>query len=413
MEYMAETNSPWGRVTDGGTVEVRLGDQWHSVGAYPDVSPEEALAHYERKFADLRSQVDLVEQRHKANAPAKDLKRSLSKLSTELETPTCVGDIETLRQRVTRLLETIDELAVAQSAEREKAVEEAIGQREQIVQKIEALASTPAEKIRWKDAGVSVDELFTEWKTHQKDGPRLPKSVGDDLWKRFRAARNTLDRGRRAHFQARDKATKEAKSVKRELIEKAQALSEKGAAGIPAYRELLEQWKKAPRASRSVDDQLWAQFKAAGDVLYQAKTAQVEAEDEANKENGEKKQALVDEHAAILKLTDHREAVERLRLFHDKFRQIGPVPRSQVKAIDAQVKKYDQHVKKLEQEHWDKSNPEKQARSQSFLDQIDQQIADLENKKASAEQNGDKKSAESLAAEIDTKVAWRRVLTDA
>ncbi len=410
---MAESTSPWGRVTDGGTVEVRLGDQWHSVGAYPDVTAEEALAHYERKFSDLLAQVDLVEQRHKANAPAKDLKRSLTKLSKELETPTSVGDIESLRTRVASLLETIDELASAQSAEREKAVEEAIAHREGIVQKIEALAATPAEKIRWKDAGATVDELFTEWKNHQKDGPRLPKATADALWKRFRSARNTLDRGRRAHFQARDKATKEAKAVKRELIEKAQGLAEKGAAGIPAYRELLEQWKKAPRASRSVDDQLWAQFKAAGDVLYQAKTAEAEAEDEANKENGEKKQALVDEYADILTMTDHREAVERLRLFHDKFRQIGPVPRSQLKPIDAQVKKFDQHVKKLEQEHWDKSNPEKQARSQSFLDQIDQQIVDLENQKASAEENGDKKSVETLTAEIETKVAWRRVLTDA
>jgi hypothetical protein len=410
---MAETNSPWGRVTDGGTVEVRLGDQWHSVGAYPDVSPEEALAHYERKFSDLLAQVDLVEQRHKANAPAKDLKRSLGKLSTELETPTCVGDIESLRTRVAGLLEKMDELASAQSAEREKAAEEAIAHREGIVQKIETLAATPLEKIRWKDAGATVDELFAEWKAHQKDGPRLPKATADALWKRFRAARNTLDRGRRAHFQARDKATKEAKTVKRELIEKAQGLAEKGAAGIPAYRELLEQWKKAPRASRSVDDQLWSQFKAAGDVLYQAKTAQAEAEDEANRENGDKKQALVDEYADIVTLTDHREAVERLRLFHDKFRQIGPVPRSRLKAIDAQVKKFDQHVKKLEQEHWDKSNPEKQARSQSFLDQIDEQIVELEHKKANAEENGDKKSVESLTAEIETKVAWKRVLTDA
>ena len=410
---MADSTSPWGRVTDGGTVEVRLGDQWHSVGAYPDASPEEALAHYERKFSDLLAQVDLVEQRQKANAPAKDLKRSLTKLTAELETPTCVGDIESLRARVASLLQTIDELASAQSAEREKAVEQAITHREGIVQKIEALAATPSDKIRWKDAAATVDELFTEWKTHQKDGPRLPKATADELWKRFRTARNSLDRGRRAHFQARDKATKEAKTVKRDLIDKAQGLAEKGAAGIPAYRELLEQWKKAPRASRSVDDQLWAQFKAAGDVLYQAKNAQIEAEDEANKENGEKKQALVEEFADILTLSTHREAVERLRAFHDKFRQIGPVPRSQLKNLDAQVKKFDQHVKKLEQEHWDKSNPEKQARSQSFLDQIDQQIVDLEHQKATAEENGDKKSVESLTAELETKVAWRRVLTDA
>ena len=130
MEYMAENGTPWGRVADNGTVEVRLGDQWHSVGAYPDVSADEALAHYERKFADLAAQVDLVEQRHKVNAPAKDLKRSLTKLQTELETPTAVGDYETLRTRVTTLLTTVDELAQAQSVEREKAVDDAIAHRE-------------------------------------------------------------------------------------------------------------------------------------------------------------------------------------------------------------------------------------------------------------------------------------------
>ena len=324
-----------------------------------------------------------------------------------------MGDYETLRTRVTTLLTTVDELAQTQSVEREKAVEDAIAHREGIVHKIESLASTDPEKIRWKDAGKTVDELFEQWQTHQKDGPRLPKATGDELWKRFRAARNTLDRGRRAHFQARDKATKEAKSVKKDLIAKAEALSEKGAAGIPAYRDLLEQWKKAPRASRAVDDQLWAQFKAAGDALYQAKSAQVEAEDEANKENGEKKKALVDEFSDILQLSEHRPAVERLRLFHEKFRQIGPVPRAQVKPLDAQVKKFDQHVKKLEQEHWEKSDPEKQARSESFLSQIDEQIASLEDQRAHAEKNGDSKTAEALGQEIDTKVAWKRVLTDA
>jgi Domain of Unknown Function (DUF349). len=139
----------------------------------------------------------------------------------------------------------------------------------------------------------------------------------------------------------------------------------------------------------------------------------VEAEDEANKDNGEKKKALVDEFSDILQLSEHRPAVERLRLFHEKFRQIGPVPRAQVKPLDAQVKKFDQHVKKLEQEHWDKSDPEKQARSESFLSQIDEQIASLEDQRAHAEKNGDSKTAEALGQEIDTKVAWKRVLTDA
>lgn len=413
MEDMVETTHPWGRVTENGTVEVRIGDDWHAVGAYPDGSPEEAMALFVRKFADLESQVKLAEDRHKAGAPAKDIQKSVTALRTALETPSAVGDLESLKTRVSALDEALGELAAKQHKEREAAVVVAVEQREKLVEEIEKLASGDLSQVRWKETTAAVDGLFESWKTQQQEGPKLPKATADALWKRFRNARHTLDRARRAHFQARDKVVKEAKGAKRELIEKAQALAEKGAAGIPSYRDLLEQWKKAPRANRAVEDQLWAQFKAAGDVLYHAKTAQVAAEDEANKENGEQKAALVEEFADILTLTDHRQALERIRLFHERARKIGPLPRAQVKTLDAKVAAFDKHVKKLEADHWDKSNPEKQARSESFLSQIDEDIERLQHKKNAAEAAGDTGQAERIQGELDTKLAWRNVLTDA
>ena len=409
---MVNTDNPWGRVTEDGTVEVLIEGTWHAVGSYPDGSPEEALALFVRKFDDLEAQVKLAEQRAKAGAPAKDLSRALNKLADDLTSAAAVGDYVSLRARVDTLTATISQLTEAQAKEREEAVAAAMVEREAIVAEIEALASKDLGTIRWKETSAQVDALFERWKTHQQNGPRLPKSAADELWKRFKAARNTLDRAKRQHFQDRDKAAKASKAVKRELIEKAEALAPKGADGIPAYRALLEEWKKSPRAARSIEDQLWAQFKAAGDVLYQAKTQQAEAEDEANRENGEAKQKLVSEFSDILSMSDHREAVERLRLFHDRFRQIGPVPRSMLKSIDAEVKKFDQHVKKLEAEHWEKTDPEKQARSQSFLDQIEDQIADLEAAQKAAEAAGDAAKASALGEEIATKVAWKKVLTE-
>ncbi|AVG24083.1 DUF349-like protein [Pontimonas salivibrio] len=413
MEDMVETTHPWGRVTEKGTVEVRIGDDWHAVGSYPDGTPEEAMAIFERKFADLESQVKLAEDRHKAGAPAKDIQKSVTALRKSLETPGAVGDLESLKSRVETLAEALGELAAQQNKEREKAVAVAVEEREKIVSEIEKLADGDLSQVRWKETTAAVDALFESWKTQQQEGPKLPKATADALWKRFRNARHTLDRARRAHFQARDKVVKEAKGAKRELIERAQALAEKGAAGIPAYRDLLEAWKKAPRANRAVEDQLWSQFKAAGDVLYQAKTAEAAAEDEANKENGEQKAALIEEFSDILTLTDHRQALERIRLFHERSRKIGPVPRAQVKVLDGKVAAFDKHVKKLEADHWDKSNPEKQARSESFLSQIDQDIERLQEKKSAADAAGNTQEAERIQAELDTKLAWRNVLTDA
>jgi hypothetical protein len=407
---MSELATEWGRVDSSGTVFVKLDGDWVTVGSFPDGTPDEALALYEKKHADLDAQVLLAEQRLKAGANAKDIQRSVDKLLSELATPATVGDIVSLRARVTAVADALGPLLEAQKAEREKAQADAIAHREDLVAQMEKLAAVDPAQIRWKDTTAKMAELFSAWQEHQQSGPRLPKATGDELWKRFRAARNTLDKGRRQHFQERDKSNKEAKSVKRELIDKAEALASKGADGISAYRELLEQWKKAPRASRSVDEALWTKFKAAGDVLYQAKSATDQAADEANKENGVAKRALIDKYSHLLETTDHEVAAQSLRLFHDEFKKIGPVPRAEVKDIDQKVRAFDTHVKALHEKHWRDNDPEKKARSNSFLEQLTEQIASLEARIADAEKAGDKALAADLTAERDAKVSWLQAL---
>jgi len=407
---MSELATEWGRVDSSGTVFVKLEGDWVAVGSFPDGTPEEALALYEKKHADVEAQILLAEQRLKAGANAKDIQRSVDKLTEELATPTSVGDISSLRARVMAVGEALGPMVEAQKAEREKAQAEAISYREDLVVQMEKLAAVDSAQIRWKDTTAKMAELFAAWQEHQQSGPRLPKSTGDELWKRFRSARNTLDKARRSHFQERDKANKEAKSVKRELIEKAEALAPKGADGISSYRDLLEQWKKAPRASRSVDDALWTKFKAAGDVLYQAKTASDAATDEANKDNGEAKRALIEKYSPILDHTNHEAAAQSLRQFHDEFKKIGPVPRADVKTIDQKVRAFDAHVKALQEKHWRDNDPEKKARSNSFLEQLTEQIASLDAQISAAQKSGDQATVDDLVAERDAKVSWRQAL---
>lgn len=407
---MAEQATQWGRVEADGSVSVLLDGSWHHIGAFPDGTPEEALAFYRKKGEDLEAQVVLAEQRSRAGANAKDLARSLTKLEADLAAPTCIADIENLRRRVASLKESVSALADKQKEERDKAVAEALEQREALVVEMETLAQTPAEKIRWKETTAQVQNLFQKWQEHQQSGPRLPKAQADELWKRFRQARGSLDRARRAHFQERDKAGKEAKSVKKTLIEKAEALAPQGSAGIPAYRALLEQWKTAPRGIRSVDEALWAKFKAAGDALYQAKAEADQRDDEAHRANGDAKKALIDEFADILSLADHHVASERLRLFSDRFRSIGPVPRGMVKDVEQAVKKFEAHVKALHQAHWDKTNPEKQARSNSLLSQLTQQIASLEKDLEVATAANDASAQQRIQAELETKRSWLAVV---
>ena len=58
------------------------------------------------------------------------------------------------------------------------------------------------------------------------------------------------------------------------------------------YRALMEEWKKAGRASRKEDDALWARFRAAQQVFFDARRAKDEAADAEFAENLKVKEAF-------------------------------------------------------------------------------------------------------------------------
>ena len=403
---MAADAKPHGRVDDDGTVLVRDGDTWRPVGSFPDGTPEEALAYFERKYSELEAKVTLAEQRLAAKAPSKDLSAQIDKLLQELVEPSAVGDLVGLRARAQSVKDALPALVEAQAQENAAALEEALATREAIVAEMEKLAAEDVSKVRWKATGHRMTELFEQWQNHQQTGPRIPKKTADVLWGRFRTAKNTLEKARRAHFQELEAKTKESKTVKKALIEQAQALASQGSEGISVYQKLLTQWKAAPRAQRSVEDALWAKFKAAGDVLYQQKAELDAKEDEANAGNLDLKRALLKDFADILTLQDRDAATARLRLFHEKFAAIGPVPKKEVRSLDQDVKKLDTHVRTLDQEFWAKNDPEKKARTSSMAEQLITAIADLESKLAGA--TG--KDKELLESELETKKAWLAVV---
>lgn len=402
----ANENSPWGRVDETGTVYVADGGAERAVGQYPDGTPDEALAYFTRKYTELEGQVRLLEQRAKAGAPAADVAKTVATLTAALEAPAAVGDLEALRTRVGALTATVEKLTEEQKAEAAAATEAAVAERTAIVEAAEALAAKDPQSVQWKQVSGELDALFTRWKDHQANGPRLPKKQGDDLWKRFRAARTTVESHRRAFFAGLDSEHKEVRARKQALIDQAVALASQGTGGIPAYRRLLDEWKLAGRAGKKVDDALWAQFKAAGDALYAAK-AEVDArENEEFAGNLAVKLALLDEAAPLLTATDRVQARATLSNIQRKWDAAGKVPRDQVKAVEDRMRQIELAVKKLEEEHWNRSDPEKKARSEGLAAQLEQAIAGLEADLAAATAAKDAKRIAEVTEALEARRAW-------
>lgn len=398
------------RVDDEGNVYVSDGTHERLVGQYPDVTAEEAIAFFVRKFNDTNATLVLLEQRAKNGAAASEIAESIAKVNEQISAQAGIGNYAALAERAATLSASLSELSAAEKERHAAEVEKAKAERESIVIAMEQLAATDPTKIQWKQTTTRIEELFNQWQSAQKSGPRLSKNDSNELWKRFRDARQKLDQHRRAFFAELDAKNKGAKSAKEELIAKAEALATQGSGNVAAYRSLLDQWKQAPRAGKKIDDALWARFKTAGDTIYSAKKAEDEAEDASYAGNLETKLAILTEAEELLTATDRIEARSKLNALQKKWDAAGKVPRAQFKSTEDRMRKVEQAVRALEDNHWNASNPEKQARSEGLAGQLNEKISHLEAELVAAQTAKDTAKIKDLEAALKTQKEWLAVL---
>ncbi|GAA1527075.1 hypothetical protein HD600_002664 [Microbacterium ginsengiterrae] len=408
----AADSADWGRVTDDGTVEVREGDQWRVVGQYPDGTHDEALAYFVRKFDDLAFKVHTLEQRHQAGgASAGDLTNQAEKLVAEVTDAAAVGDLASLRSRLSALTATLSEARAAEAKQAKELVDAAIADRTVVVEAMEAIAARDLTKVQWKQVTEEVNALFETWQGQQQNGPRLPKGVSQQLWKRFRDARAVVDKGRRAFYAELDETHKAARDRKNALIERAEALAPKGVDGIPAYRGLLDDWKAAGRAGRKADDALWARFKAAGDALYAARAEQSAAEEAESAPKIEARKALLEQAKAVADESNLKQARALLTKIQRQWDEIGRIfPREQERALDDKLRVIEQQLKSREEVDWKRNNPETKARANDMSQQLLDAIEKLEAELAAAEKSGDKKAVKEASDALEARRAWLSAL---
>jgi len=402
----------WGRVSDDGTVEVREGDAWRVVGQYPDGTPDEALAYFVRKYDDIAFKVSTLEQRHQAGgASAGDLVKQAGHLRREATDAAAVGDLAGLRDRLDALTSSLSEATAQEAQQAKELVDQAIAERTALVERAEAIAARDLSKVQWKQVTAELGELFDAWQAHQQNGPRLSKSVSQQLWKRFRDARSAVDKARRSFYSELDDSHKVARDAKTRLVERAEALAPRGVDGIPAYRTLLDEWKAAGRAGRKADDALWARFKAAGDALYSARAEQAAAEEAESGPKIEARQALLEEAKAVADESNIKRARALLTRIQRQWDEIGRIfPRDKERALDDRLRVIEQALKAREDVDWKKNNPETKARANDMSSQLLEAIEKLESELAAAEKAGDKKAAKEAAAALEARRTWLSAL---
>ncbi|HJQ43283.1 MAG TPA: DUF349 domain-containing protein [Jatrophihabitantaceae bacterium] len=385
-------SSEWGRIDADGTVYVKTADGEREIGSWQAGDAEAGLAFYERRYEDLATEVTLLEKRLESGAgdPA-HTRTSAQALREQVGTAAAIGDLASLTARLDALLVSVEEKAGAAAAARAEARAQAIETKEALVAEAEKIAESGTS---WKVSGDRLRAIVDEWK--QIKG--VDRKTDDALWKRFAAARDAFGRRRGQHFAQLDVERGAAKQAKEKLVERAEALSDSTdwKETASAMRELMAEWKAAPRAARDVEEALWTRFRAAQDAFFSHRSGVFAERDAEQVENQKKKEAIIAE-AQALSIDDPQAAQSALRELQSRFDDIGHVPRDVMRRIDEQMRAAEQRVRDAVDAKWRESSVE----SNPFLAAMRERLAEAEQKLERARKSGDQQRIAKAEAEVE------------
>ncbi len=392
---MSSDWTSFGRIDADGTVYVKTAAGERAVGSWQAGTPEEGLAHFARRFADLVTEVDLLETRLASGAAdAQHTLTSIRRLRDSLESAHVVGDLDGLAARLDKLAGRAEERAGAARQAREAARAESLARKEALVAEAEQIAT---EATQWKAAGDRLREILDEWKTIRG----VDRKTDTELWKRYAAARDGFTRRRGSHFAGLDQQRKQVQAHKEELVAEAEQLSGSEDWGPTANRlkQLMTDWKAAGRASKESEQKLWDRFRAAQDEFFRRRSEVFAARDSELKGNLEAKQALVAEAEAIDVDADPRGAQNKLRDIQARWHELGRMPREAGPGLDRRLRAVDDKVRAAMDSAWRRTAPQ----DNPLLAQMRDQVTEAEEKLERARAAGDSGRIRQAEEALDTK----------
>jgi Domain of Unknown Function (DUF349) len=392
----------WGRVDADGTVYVKTADGERAVGSWHAGEPEEGLAHYARRFDDVRTEVELLEAR--LTAGSGDPKHTLTSarhIKDGLADAALVGDLAGLAARIDHVLDRAQQAVESVKHARDEARHQAQARKQELVAEVEKIAES---STQWKAAGDRLRAILDEWKTIKG----VDRKTDDQLWKRFSKARDTFNRRRGSHFADLDRQRGAAKERKQELVKLAEELSESDDWGPTAarYRELMTEWKAAGRAPKEADDQLWQQFRAAQDKFFSRRSSVFNERDAELVDNAKRKEALLAEAEKINPQADLDAARAQLHRIQERWDEVGKVPRERIRELEGKLRAIEDKVRNAADAQWRRTDPEAEARAAQFRERVEQ----FEAQAAKARAAGDTRRAEQAEAQA---AQWREWLAAA
>ena len=174
-----------------------------------------------------------------------------------------------------------------------------------------------------------LQNLHEAWK---ETGP-VPKDKKDEIWERFRAATEKLNKRRQDHYEHLREEQNKNYATKLVLCEKAEAVlvhipnsPRQWQQKTEEINELFKIWKTIGFAPKKVNNEVWNRFRKALDSFFSAKKEFFKKYKDQQKDNYNQKLNLCLQAEALKDSDDWRSTTEELIRLQNEWKKIGPVP---------------------------------------------------------------------------------------
>ncbi len=206
-----------------------------------------------------------------------------------------------------------------------ESLHENLEKKVNLCEKIENIAATVYETHgAWVDKTNQVLELQKTWKSIGY----APKKDNNIIYARFRTACDVFFGNKAKFYAAAYEDQKDNLTLKVEIIEKAESLSnsQEWKETTNELIQLQKRWKEIGPVPRRDSDKLWKRFRAACDTFFNNKSKYFENIDSTFEENLKTKELIIKELEAFSVKDDLKENMAALKDFQSRFNAIGYVP---------------------------------------------------------------------------------------
>ncbi|MFQ6610459.1 MAG: DUF349 domain-containing protein, partial [Fidelibacterota bacterium] len=204
---------------------------------------------------------------------------------------------------------------------------ENLARKEGLCRQAEALADS----TDWSETAEKFKALQKEW----KEIGIVPPGKSNVIWKRFRKAADSFFNNRKAYYDENDPGWQERLSQKEDLCRKAENLrySHKFNTVEEQFKELVKAWESISPLPMEINDAVENRFQSSVGIFQKRLKTYQEEKEKGFYDNLKLKEQLCEQAEAIPLTGNLKASVESAKLLQEKWKQIGPVPWKENKAI--------------------------------------------------------------------------------